>query len=72
MKKGINELTLKGWGGRMKDHVLGVKRKRTARCRECLGKNESLSLAAVEGPKDRRIVKVVTKNVGTLDSGLDS
>lgn len=56
----------------MKDHVLGVKRKRTARCRECLGKNESLSLAAAEGPKDRRVVKVVTKNVGTLDFGLDS
>ena len=56
----------------MKDHVLGVNRKRTVRCRECLGKNESLSLAAAEGPKDWRGVKVVTKNVGTLDSGLDS
>lgn len=72
MKKVINELMLEGWGGRMKDHVLGVKRKRTARCRECLGKNESLGLAAVEGPKDWRIVKAVTKNVGTLGSGLDS
>ena len=72
MKKEINELMLEGWGRRMKDHVLGVKRKRTVRCRECLGKNESLSLAAAEGPKDWRGVKVVTKNVGTLDSGLDS
>ena len=46
-----NELMLEGWGGRVKDQVFSVKRKRAGRCRESLGKNESLSLAAAEGPK---------------------
>lgn len=44
----INELMLEGRGGRVKDQVFSVKRKRAGRCRECLGKNESLSLAAAK------------------------
>lgn len=44
----INELMLEGRGGRVEDQVFSVKRKRAGRCRECLGKNESLSLAAAK------------------------
>lgn len=40
MKEMINEPMLEGWGGRVKHHVFGVKRRRAGRCREVLGKNE--------------------------------